>query len=166
MLTIIVAASENNVIGKNNALLWHLPTDFKRFKKITTGHPILMGRKTFDSLPGILPNRPHVIISRKKDLFLEKCTVVSSLDDAIVVAQKNHKQLYIIGGGEIYKQALKIADKIEITRVHTNIDGDTFFPKIDTSSWSLTFEEFHKKDDKHKYDYSFLTYNRKNNITS
>lgn len=161
MLTIIVAASENNIIGKDNDLLWHLPVDFKRFKQLTTGHPIIMGRKTFDSLPGILPKRPHIIISRKNDLFIEKCTVVSSLENAVAVAYKNDTQPFIIGGGEIYKEALKIADKIEITRVHTTIEGDTFFPEIDPEIWQLEFEEFHEKDEKHKYDFSFLTYVRK-----
>lgn len=161
MLTIIVAASENNVIGKDNDLLWHLPIDFKRFKQLTTGHPIIMGRKTFDSLPGILPKRPHIIISRKNDLFIEKCTVVGSLENAVAVAYKNDTQPFIIGGGEIYKEALKIADKIEITRVHTTIEGDTFFPKIDPEIWQLEFEEQHKKDKRHKYAFSFLTYVRK-----
>lgn len=161
MLTLIVAASENNVIGKDNDLLWHLPNDFKRFKKLTTDHNIIMGRKTFDSLPGILPNRHHIIISRKRDLIIEDCTVVSSLKNAIRLAYAKDEQPYVIGGGEIYKKAIELADKLEITRVHTIIEGDTYFPEIDTNIWSLTMEEFHKKCDKHKYDYSFLTYTRK-----
>ncbi len=161
MLTLIVAASENDVIGKNNDLLWHLPNDFKRFKKLTTGHHIIMGRKTFDSLPGILPNRPHIVISRKRDLTIEDCTVISSVENAIRLAYAKDEQPYIIGGGEIYNKAIKIADKLEITRVHTSIEGDTFFPSIDPSVWVLTAEEIHKKDEKHKYDYSFLTYERK-----
>jgi len=161
MLTLIAAASENNVIGKNNELLWHLPNDFKRFKELTSNHYIIMGRKTFDSLPGILPNRHHIIISRKRDLIIENCTVVSSLQNAIRLAYANDEHPYIIGGGEIYKKAIEIADKIELTRVHTDIDGDTFFPVIDSNIWQLTFDELHKKNEKHKYDFSFLTYTRK-----
>lgn len=162
MLTLIVAASENDVIGKNNALIWHLPNDFKRFKKLTTGHHIIMGRKTFDSLPGLLPKRPHIVISRKRDLIIEGCKVINSLQNAVRLAYAQDEQPFIIGGGEIYKKAMPIADKLEITRVHTTLEGDTFFPKIDLLLWKLTAEEFHKKDAKHKYDYSFLTYERRN----
>ncbi len=161
MLTLIVAASENNCIGKNNDLLWHLPNDFKRFKKLTTGHPIIMGRKTFDSLPGILPKRPHVIVSRQKNLIIDQCTTRSSLTEAIKYAYTLNKNIYIIGGGEIYKQSIEIADRIEITRVHTQIEGDTFFPVIDNNKWELIFEEFHEKNKKHQFDFSFLTYKRK-----
>jgi len=162
MLTLIVAASENDVIGKNNDLIWHLPNDFKRFKKLTTGHHIIMGRKTFDSLPGLLPKRPHIVISRKRDLIIEGCKVINSLQNAVRLAYAQDEQPFIIGGGEIYKKAMPIADKLEITRVHTTLEGDTFFPEIDLLLWKLTAEEFHKKDAKHKYDYSFLTYKRRN----
>lgn len=160
MLTLIVAASDNNVIGKNNELIWHLPNDFKRFKKLTTGHQIIMGRKTFDSLPGLLPNRSHIIISRKRNLLINECKIVSSLENAIRLAYASDPNPYIIGGGEIYKKAIKIADKLEITRVHANFDGDTFFPEIDPEIWKLTAEQINKKDDTHKYDYSYLTYEK------
>ncbi len=163
MLTLIVAASENDSIGKDNELLWHLPKDFKRFKQLTSNYPIIMGRKTFDSLPGVLPNRPHIIITRQKNLIIKNCTVVSSLNEAIKTSNTIHEHAFIIGGGEIYTQSLEIADRIEITRVHTKIEGDTFFPKIDFQKWQLVFEEFHKKDEKHKFNFSFLTYNRKTN---
>jgi len=166
MITLIVAASDNNVIGKNNELLWHLPKDFKRFKKLTTGHPIIMGRKTFDSLPGILPQRPHIIISRKRDLVMEEeeCTVLNSLENAIKLAYAKDENPYIIGGGEIYKKAIKIADKIELTRVHTHINGDAFFPEIDPQIWTLVTEDFHSKNEKHPYDFTFLTYTRKTSL--
>ena len=130
MLTLIVAASENNAIGKNNGLLWHLPDDFKHFKQTTTGHYIIMGRKTFESFPKPLPNRTHVIITRQSDYKVpENCIVVSSLQKALKSCPEN-EEVFIIGGGEIYKQAMPLADKIELTRVHTTLDADTFFPEI------------------------------------
>jgi len=161
MLTLIVAASENNVIGKNNTLLWHLPEDFKRFKKLTTGHNIIMGRKTFDSLPGVLPNRNHIIISRKRDLVIENCAVINSLKNAIRLAYAHDEKPFVIGGGEIYAKAIEIADKLEVTRVHTTIEGDAFFPEIDPNTWSLVAKDFHEKDENHQFDFSFLTYERK-----
>ena len=117
MITLIVAASDNNVIGKDNDLLWHLPNDFKRFKRLTSGHCIIMGRKTFESLPGILPKRTHVIITRQPNYKVEGCVVVSSLEAAIKEALKIDDNPFVIGGGQIYKQALQIADRIELTRV-------------------------------------------------
>ena len=161
MLTIIAAASENNALGKDNQLVWHLPDDFKRFKSLTSGHYIVMGRKTFESFPKPLPNRTHVIITRQNDYEVpEGCLVASSLEHAIDLCPKN-EEVFIIGGGEIYKQSIEIADKIDLTRVHTTIEADTFFPEIDTNHWKLVFEEFHTKDDKHEYDFTFLTYIRK-----
>ncbi len=163
MLTIIVAAAENNAIGKDNDLLWHLPIDFKRFKKLTTGHHIIMGRKTFESLPGMLPNRTHVIITRQKDYIQENCIVVNSLEEAITYTSSD-TQPFIIGGGEIYKQAMEVADCIEITRVHEAFEeADTFFPEIDLKNWKLESEDKHLKDEKHKFDFTFETYKRSTN---
>lgn len=163
MLTIIVAAAENNAIGKDNDLLWHLPIDFKRFKKLTTGHHIIMGRKTFESLPGMLPNRTHVIITRQKDYIQENCIVVNSLEEAITYTSSD-TQPFIIGGGEIYKQAMEAANCIEITRVHETFEeADTFFPKIDLKNWKLEDEDKHLKDEKHKFDFTFETYKRSTN---
>ncbi|MDO5971310.1 dihydrofolate reductase [Flavivirga aquimarina] len=160
-LTIIVAAAENDAIGKDNKLIWHLSDDLKRFKSLTNGHHIIMGRKTFESFPKPLPNRTHVVITRQTDYQApEGVIIVNSLEDAINVA-KNDPQPYIIGGGEIYKQALLLADKIELTRVHENFEGDAFFPEIDASVWTETTNVFHTKDDKHDYEFSFLTYVRK-----
>jgi dihydrofolate reductase len=158
MLTIIAAASENNALGKDNQLLWHLPEDFKRFKTLTSGHYIVMGRKTFESFPKPLPNRTHIIITRQNDYQApEGCVVVSSLEKAMELCPAN-EEAFVIGGGEIYKQAINVVDKIDVTRVHTSIDADTFFPEIDTNIWKLVFEEFHAKDDRHDYDFTFLTY--------
>ncbi|MDD7885547.1 dihydrofolate reductase [Flavivirga sp. 57AJ16] len=160
-LTIVVAAAENNAIGKDNKLIWHLSDDLKRFKNLTNGHHIIMGRKTFESFPKPLPNRTHIVITRQNNYQVpEGVIVVNSLEDAIS-AVKNDSQPYIIGGGDIYKQALLLADKIELTRVHEDFEADAFFPDIDPSIWKETANTFHTKDDKHDYEFSFLTYERK-----
>lgn len=160
MITLIVAAAENNALGKDNQLLWHLPDDFKRFKSLTTGHYIIMGRKTFESFPKPLPNRTHVIISRQPDYHPEGCIVVDSLEKAIAACPKT-EEVFVIGGGQIYHQAISIVDKIDITRVHHTFEADTFFPEINPNEWELTAEEFHPKDDKHQYDFTFQTFIRK-----
>lgn len=161
MITIIAAVSENNALGKDNQLLWHLPEDFKRFKNLTSGHSIIMGRKTFESFPKPLPNRTHIIITRQLDYTAPAgCIVVPSLEKAIELCSKN-EEAFVIGGGEIYQQALELVNKIDITRVHTTLEADTFFPAIDTTKWELVFEEFHPKDEKHDYDFTFLTYLKK-----
>ncbi|MDX1542902.1 MAG: dihydrofolate reductase [Christiangramia sp.] len=160
MLTIIAAAAENNALGKDNDLVWHLPDDFKRFKRLTSGHHIIMGRKTFESFPKLLPDRTHVIITRKEDYKPEGTIVVHSLEEAIR-ASKLDEQPFIIGGGEIYKMGMDVADKIELTRVHGEFDADTYFPEIDENEWELVKEEFHAKDERHKYAFTYLTYERK-----
>jgi dihydrofolate reductase len=161
-LVLIAAASKNNALGKDNDLLWHLPDDFKRFKKITSGHKIIMGRKTFESFPKPLPNRTHIIITRDKDYVVEhdECVVVYSIDAAIKLIE-NDQLSFIIGGGEIYRQSEKFANKIELTRVHKAFEADTFFPEIDLNDWELIEEEYHPRDEKHKYDFTYLTYIRK-----
>lgn len=156
----IAAVAENNALGKNNDLLWHLPNDFKRFKEITSGHYIIMGRKTFDSFPKPLPNRTHVIISRQNNLEKEGCIVVQDLEKALAVCPKN-EDVFIIGGGEIYKQFMTFADQLDITRVHDSFDADVYFPEIDSEIWELTTEIMHQKDEKHLFDYSFQTFVRK-----
>lgn len=160
MITLIAAIGKNNELGKDNQLIWHLPNDFKRFKAITTGHYIVMGRKTFESFPKPLPNRTHVIITRQKNYISENCIVVNSIEDAIATCPKD-ETIFVIGGGEIYKQSIKIADKLEITRVHYTFEADTFFPEINMEEWELIFEEYHPKDEKHNFDFTFLTYSRK-----
>ena len=145
-------------MGKDNQLLWHLPNDFKRFKTLTSHHTVIMGRKTFESLPGILPNRKHIVISRNKNLKIDNVLIVNSLKEAVALTEKEN--VFIIGGGQIYNESIAIADVLEITRVAISIDADTFFPKIDLSHWKLTFKEEHFKDDKHIYDFSFERYER------
>lgn len=160
MTTIIAAVAENNALGKDNQLLWHLPDDFKRFKTLTSGHYIIMGRKTFESFPKPLPNRTHVIISRQKDYQPEGCIVVDSLEKAIEVCPRE-EDIFVIGGGQIYKQSIAIADKVDITRVHHSFEADTYFPEIDLKEWQLVFEEFHPKDERHEFDFTFQTFVRK-----
>lgn len=160
MITLIAAAAENNALGKDNDLLWHLPEDFKRFKQITSGHYIIMGRKTFESFPKPLPNRTHIIITRQEDYLAEGCLVVHSLEEAMEIAPQN-EEVFIIGGAQIYKQALPFADKIDLTRVHIELDADAFFPEFNTSEWNLVFSEKHFKDEKHQYDFTFETYIKK-----
>ena len=159
LITIIVAAAENNIIGNDNKLIWHLSDDLKRFKELTKGHHVIMGRKTFESMPKALPNRTNIIITRKKDYFAENAIVTNSLDEAIKLTIDD-PQPFIIGGGEIYKIALNISDRIELTRVHHNFDGDTYFPEIDAKIWRETNRIEKKKDDNHKYNYTFITYEK------
>lgn len=160
MIILIAAVAENNALGKNNDLLWHLPKDFKRFKEITSGHHIIMGRKTFESFPKPLPNRTHVIITRQKDYVHEGCIVVQDLESAIAVCPKN-EDAFVIGGGEIYSQSIHLADQLDITRVHHSFEADVYFPEIDSKIWELTSEIFNHKDEKHLYDYTFQTFVRK-----
>jgi dihydrofolate reductase len=160
MITLIAAVADNNAIGAKNSLMWHLPNDFKRFKEITSGHYIIMGRKTFESFPKPLPNRTHVIVSRQKDFSYENCIVVHDLDAALSVCPKS-ETVFIIGGGEIYKQSIYIADRLDITRVHNSFKADTFFPEIDLKKWNLISSVFNSKDEKHAYDYTFQNYERK-----
>lgn len=157
MLTIIAAAAENNALGKNNDLVWHLPDDFKRFKKLTTGHHIIMGRKTFETFPKPLPNRTHIVITRQENYSPEGAIVVNSLSDALAIA-KEDDNAFIIGGGEIYALAMSQATHIELTRVHGTFDADTFFPEINESHWELIKEQYHEKDEKHNYAFTYLTY--------
>jgi len=160
-LIIIAAAAENNALGINNDLPWHLPDDFKRFKSLTTGYKIIMGRKTLESFPKALPNRAHIVITRDKHYQPKfKCTVVNSIEAAITLTAADTKA-YIIGGGEIYKQSLEFASYIELTRVHAKVEADTFFPEIDMKNWELINEEYHPKDEKHLYAFTYLTYKRK-----
>jgi dihydrofolate reductase len=159
MIIAIAAIGMNNELGKDNNLLWHLPNDFKRFKSLTTGHHIIMGRKTFESFPKLLPNRTHVIITRQKNYVAENCIVVDSLKKAIEACPKN-EDVYVIGGGEIYKQSINEVDKLEITRVNHSFEADAFFPEIDDSKWKLVSKEFHAKDEKHAYDFCYQTYIR------
>ena len=160
-ITLIAAAADNNAIGKDNDLLWHLPNDFKRFKALTTGHMIIMGRKTFESFPKPLPKRTHIIITRDKTYTVPypDCFIVHSLEEALQMVAKE-ALAFVIGGGEIYTQSLPFSDTIELTRVHANYSADTYFPEIPEEEWKLVSEEHHEKDDKHAVDFTYQTYKR------
>jgi len=160
MIIMIAAAAENNALGKDNQLVWHLPNDFKRFKSLTTGHHIIMGRKTFESFPKPLPDRVHVVISRQENYKPEGCIVVDSIEKAIAICPEDDDS-YVIGGGEIYNLALPFTDIIELTKVHHTFEADAFFPKINKSEWILVESEENYKDEKHLYDYTYETYIRK-----
>lgn len=150
----------NREIGVDNQLPWHLPKDLKHFKEITSGHPIIMGRKTYESIGKPLPNRTNIVISRKKDWFEEGILIVGSIKEAIKFGQKIDEDIFIIGGGNIFEQTMDIADKLEVTEIKTNIEADTFFPKIDPKIWTKTDEVCHEKDEKNNFDFCFQTFQR------
>jgi len=163
MIKIIMAAkAKNNVIGKDNDLIWHLPADLKFFKQTTKGHTLIMGRKTFESLANPLPHRDSWIVTRNRDYSADGITTFLSIKSAIRAAeQKGLETVFILGGGEIYRQSMDLADKLIITEVHENFEGDTFFPEIDQSIWKEVSREEHKADEKNKYDFAFVEYLRK-----
>ncbi|MBU0697127.1 MAG: dihydrofolate reductase [Bacteroidetes bacterium] len=158
-ISIIVATDEENGIGKNNQLMWHLPKDLKFFKSTTSGHPVIMGRKTYDSVGKPLPNRRNIIITRQKDLKIEGVEVFNELENAIK-ACVDEEEVFIVGGGEIYKQALPFTDKIYLTKVHHTFNADAFFPELNYSEWKLISKEEHEPDEKHAYCFSFITFSR------
>ncbi len=158
--TIVVAISENNAIGKDNQLLWHLPADLKHFKTITSGHTIIMGRKTYDSIGKPLPNRRNIVVTRQTDLKLEGIEVVNSLDEALALC-KDENEVFVIGGAEIYRQALPLVHKIELTRVHQEFEADVFFPELDNEIWKEVWKEDHSPDEKNQFAYTFSTLERR-----
>lgn len=163
-IILVAAVAENNALGKDNAMIWHLPNDFKHFKSLTSGHFILMGRKTFESFAKPLPNRTHLIISRNKNYQVpENCFVFATIEEAIQFAE-NQKQekLFVIGGGEIYKQTIDLATELSITEVHESFEADTYFPEIDKNIWKAVEFVHHEMDEKHKQDFDIITYKRKN----
>lgn len=169
-LAMIVAASENGVIGVNDDLPWRLSADLKRFKQLTMGHPIIMGRKTFESIGRLLPGRTSVIVTRQTNydfagrlteaITQQKAKIVSSIDDAISACE-NDELPFVTGGAEIYRQALPRVTTIHLTRVHTHVEGDTRLPEIDWSQWTLAESTQHTQDDKNEFDFTFETYQRK-----
>jgi dihydrofolate reductase len=155
IISIVVAVSKNNVIGKDNQLLWKLSDDLKRFKKLTTNHCIVMGRKTYDSIGKALPNRTNIIITKNKNFHVDDAIILHNIQDVIEYAKsKNETELFIIGGGEIYKQALEITNKIYLTKVDVDIDGDTFF-HYNTQEWRICYEELIAKNEKNEYDSTY-----------
>lgn len=160
LVSLVVAASTNNVIGKDNSLLWKLPNDMRFFKNVTWGMPVIMGRKTYESLAHPLPGRKNIVLSRQP-LESEGAIVVKSLDDALfLVKQMDVKEAMVIGGGEIYRLAWEKAKRIYLTRVDGEFEGDTFFPALDPKQWRLIRQENHEADEKHAYGYSFQIWER------
>ena len=165
-INLIVAASENNVIGSKNDLPWHLPDDMSFFKAKTHNSCVIMGRNNYLSIPKKfrpLPHRTNIILTQNKDFKAKDCIISNSLEDAIETSQKIGRRIFIIGGGMVYKYALKksLVDTIYLTRIHAKIEGDTFFPEINMINWHITEEKFHAKDRHHKYNFTFLTLEKK-----
>jgi len=154
----VVAISENHVIGKDNKLLWYLPNDLKHFKEITTGHTVIMGRKTYESVGKPLPRRRNIIITRQA-ITIDGCEVVNSIEAALALC-RDEDEVFIVGGAEIYKQSMHLTDRIYLTIVHKDFEGDSFFPEIKKTEWKEVFREDHKPDEKNLIPYSFITYER------
>lgn len=162
MLSIIVAVAENNAIGKDNDLIWYISDDLKRFKRLTTGHTILMGRKTYESLPnGALPKRENVVITRDENLELAKCTMLHSIEEAIERYAKSEEEVFVIGGGSIYEKLLPYAHKVYLTKVHSSFEADVFFPELEEGKWEVVADEHHEKGEKNEFDFSFIDLERK-----
>lgn len=163
IISIIVAADEGNVIGGGNKLLWSLPDDLKRFRALTKGHPVIMGRKTYESIGHPLPARRNIIVSRSMKSVPEGCEVVRSTEEAIAIFGDSPEEVFIIGGGEIYQEAMEkyLADRIYLTRVHGHFEGDAYFPGIDPTEWQEVCREEHAKDERHPFSFTFIDYERK-----
>ena len=162
IISCIVATANNNVIGKDNDIPWYLPNDLKYFKKITSGHHILMGRKCYQSIGKPLPNRTNMVLTRDAYFISSNCIMSNSIEDALEIAYKNgEEELFIIGGGTIYEQTQTLWDKLYLTEVDLEVEGDIFFPVIDHDIWKLVKEEKQTKNDKNLYDHVFKTYIRK-----
>ena len=164
-INIIVSVSENWVIGKDNKLLWKLSNDLKRFKDLTNGNPVIMGQKTFESLPkGALPNRTNIVLTPEIDYNATNIITAFSIEDTLNKASRLHGEdceVFIIGGGMVYRQFLDIADRVYLTTVHTIIEGDTTFPELLPEQWELISEEYKEKDEKNEYSHTYKIYDRK-----
>ena len=159
IVSIVVATGENNEIGKNNSLLWHLPADLKHFKNTTSGNTVIMGRKTFESIGKPLPNRRNIVVTSQPDLKIEGIETASTIQIALDSCREDN-EIYVIGGGSIYRQVLAQTDKIYLTIVHQIFDADIFFPFINKNEWKEESRVFNKADEKNKFDYSFIELNR------
>ncbi len=159
ILSLIVAVAKNNVIGSDNKLLWHMPADLKHFKSITMGCPVIMGRKTYESIGKPLPGRTNIVVTRTDGFTARGCTIANSLQEAVDLCERD-KEVFIIGGGEVYRQAIHAADKIYLTRIDNEFEGDAVFPELSTSDWKLTKYVKHHADDKNPFDYTFTEYER------
>ncbi|MGV3762971.1 dihydrofolate reductase [Parapedobacter sp.] len=157
LVSAIVAAAENNAIGKDNQLLWHLPNDLRFFKRTTTGHTVIMGRKTYESVGKPLPNRRNIVITRQEGYTVQGAEVAHSLAEALGSCA-GEDEVFVVGGAEVYRQALPITNRVYLTRVHATLPGDSFFPELDKQRWRLVSEEHHLPDDRHAYGYTFEIY--------
>ncbi|GGK56958.1 dihydrofolate reductase [Rufibacter glacialis] len=162
MIALVVAIAENRVIGKDNQLIWHLPKDLQHFKKLTMGHPMVMGRKTFDAIGKPLPGRTSIIVTRQPEYQApEGCVVTSSLEKALEHGLALDEQVLVVGGGDIYRQALPLAEVVYLTLVHESFEGDVFFPELEADAWEVTEQEEHYPDEKHAFPFTFFTFRRK-----
>lgn len=161
IVSLLLAASENNVIGKNNQLPWHLPNDLKYFKNLTWGLPILMGRKTFDSIGKPLPGRKSIVVTRQKDWQYEGVTTVHAIENAVTkAADLGAREIFVIGGAEIFMLSLPMANRIYLTRIHHHFDGDVFFPELSQHEWSITSSRFCPADEKNGYNHTYQVWER------
>ena len=159
ILSFVIAFGENRGLGFDNKLPWNLPDDLKRFKEITSGHTVIMGRKTYDSIGRLLPNRKNIIITRDTSYKVEGATIVHSIEDAVKECA-GEEETFVIGGGEILKLALPYVNRMYLTHVEANVPADSFFPEFNPSEWKITSEEFHSKDEEHAYNFTFKVYER------
>jgi dihydrofolate reductase len=161
MISFLVAMGNNRVIGKDNQLPWHLPEDLKYFKRVTMGHPIAMGRKTHESIGRILPGRENIVITRQPVYQCNGCSVFYSVEEFVKESRKRDEEIFVIGGAEIFKETFAFADRLYITHINEEFEGDTYFPEFDLSQWENTSCEQGKRDEKNPYDYEFRIYERK-----
>ncbi|KAA9021689.1 type 3 dihydrofolate reductase [Niallia endozanthoxylica] len=161
MISFIVAMDKNRVIGKDNQLPWHLPADLKFFKRVTMGHPIIMGRNTFESIGKPLPGRENIIVTRNKEYVQEGCTIIHSIEELLQMASHNNEEVFVIGGAELFQATFPMADRLYITRIEEEFTGDTYFPEFNQSDWDLVSQEKGVKDEKNPYEYFFTIYERK-----
>lgn len=162
IISTIVAVAKNNVIGKDNDIPWYLPADLKYFKKITTGHHIIMGRKCFESIGRPLPNRTNIILTRNPFFAATNCLVTNSIEEALRIAEANGEtEAFIIGGGQIYDMTQSYWDRVYLTEVDLEVDGDIYFPTLNLADWNLVSETPNQANEKNKYDYTFKTFERK-----
>lgn len=160
-VTLIAAIARNRVIGKDGDLPWRLPADFRHFKRTTVGHPLIMGRRTFESLGKPLPDRTNIVVTRNRDYRPEGAVVVSSFDDAMRVARQQNTDVFIGGGEDVFRHFLPSADRMILTWIDEEFEGDTFFPAFDESEWRVVSREDHEPDEKNRYRYSFVVYERR-----
>lgn len=160
MISLLVAMDKNQLIGKDNDLPWRLPADLAYFKRVTMGHPIIMGRKTYDSIGRPLPGRENIIVTRDTSYEAEGCKVIHSIEEIVKMNEQTDQELFVIGGAEIFKEILPYSDRLYITEINEEFEGDTYFPAFDKSKWEVISEEKGIKDEKNPYDYKFLVYEK------